>query len=132
MIRLASVMALFLSSILVTSVALAGLDQQLATLKAVGSEGAGNTAARQAWQQVSKADAASLPVILAALDDAGPLAANWLRASVDAIAERQLQKGENCRRPSSKNSPSIPGILPAPDGWPSNGFAGPTRRRPIA
>ena len=32
-------------------------------------------------------------MILVALDDAGPLAANWLRASVDTIAERQLRNG---------------------------------------
>ena len=76
MIRLTTVTALFLCAGLVTGVATAGIDQQLATLKAVGSEGAGNTAARQAWQQVSKADAASLPMILAALDNASPLAAN--------------------------------------------------------
>ena len=32
-----------------------------------------------------------LPQILTALDGAGPLAANWLRAAVDTIAERQLE-----------------------------------------
>ena len=30
---------------------------------------------------------------LAGLDQAGPLAANWLRTAVDAIAERQLERG---------------------------------------
>src|SRR5579872_5289348 len=76
-------------------VAAAGIGEQLAKLKAVGPEGAGNTTARDAWRQLSAADAAALPSILAALDDANPLAANWLRASIDAIAERKLRQGGN-------------------------------------
>ena len=31
---------------------------------------------------------------MAALDDAGPLAANWIRTAIDAIAERQLRSGD--------------------------------------
>jgi hypothetical protein len=72
---------------------LAAMTEQIAALKSVGPEGAGNAAAREAWRQLSAADAAALPTILAALDDANPLAANWLRASIDAIAERQLRRG---------------------------------------
>ncbi len=41
-----------------------------------------------AWRKVSAADVQSLPTILAALDDAGPLGANWIRTAVDAIAQR--------------------------------------------
>ncbi|HEY4310582.1 MAG TPA: hypothetical protein VGN12_14115 [Pirellulales bacterium] len=93
MLRLAFAMVVFVGMVICSQSAQAGLDEQLATLKAVGNEGAGNTAARQAWQQVTKADATAIPSILAALDDASPLAANWLRASVDAIAERQLRQG---------------------------------------
>ena len=33
-----------------------------------------------------------MPELLAAIDGAGPLAANWLRAAVDTVAERQLQR----------------------------------------
>jgi hypothetical protein len=75
------------------TVSAAGIEDQLKALKEVGPEGAGNQSAQEAWRRLSAADAASLPTILAALDDAGPLAANWLRASVDAIAERQLRNG---------------------------------------
>jgi hypothetical protein len=55
-------------------------------LRAVGPEGHGNAAAAAAWQEVAEADATAVPTVLAAIDGAGPLAANWLRAAVDAIA----------------------------------------------
>lgn len=63
------------------------------TLQAVGPNGAGHREAAKAWEQLARADAAQLPEILAGLDRAGPLAANWIRTAVDAIAERQLQRG---------------------------------------
>ncbi|HEV3022551.1 MAG TPA: hypothetical protein VGX76_08785, partial [Pirellulales bacterium] len=68
------------------------LAAALKALRAVGPESAGTTDATQAWRKVSAASADELPVILAAMDDAGALAANWLRAAVDAIAERQLRE----------------------------------------
>jgi len=70
------------------------LAAALKTLKAVGPEGAGTPKATKAWLKISTASATDLPAILVAFDDAGPLAANWLRAAVDAIAERQLREGE--------------------------------------
>src|SRR5262245_25682374 len=63
---------------------------RLQAILAVGEKGQGNVAASKAWQELVKADAAALPEILAALDRASPLAANWLRGAVDAIAEREL------------------------------------------
>jgi hypothetical protein len=71
----------------------ADLDPLLETLLAVGPKGAGNAEASRAWEQLALADAEHLPTILRALDDAGPLAANWIRCAVDAIAERQLDSG---------------------------------------
>jgi len=65
----------------------------LKTLQGVGPQGAGHVEAARAWQQLAQADAAQLPEILAGLDGAGPLAANWIRTAVDAIAERQLRQG---------------------------------------
>ena len=102
MTRLTLAAVLFWGAILGTNVHAAAAEKQavqkdharqIATLKAVGNEGAGTAAAQQAWKQLSQSDAAALPTILAALDDANALAANWLRASVDAIAERQLHSG---------------------------------------
>ena len=69
------------------------LGPSLEVLRQVDREGKGNRAATQAWSQITaSADAEQLPTILAAMDGAGPLAANWLRAAVDAIAERQVQQ----------------------------------------
>jgi hypothetical protein len=98
MFRLALVAAFFCGANLTATLVLADkadpkVAQQIAALKAVGSEGAGTTAAQQAWKQLSQADAAAIPTILLGLNDASPLAANWLRASIDAIAERQLRTG---------------------------------------
>jgi len=69
------------------------LEGSLRTLKAVGPKGAGNRQAARAWEELARANAEQLPAILAGLDDAGPLAANWIRTAVDAVAQRQLQRG---------------------------------------
>ena len=71
----------------------AELGPLLETLKSVGPKGEGNRQAAAAWAKLVEADADQLPSILSALDDANPLAANWLRTAVDAIAERQLKRG---------------------------------------
>jgi hypothetical protein len=70
----------------------AAIAPSLEVLRKVDREGKGHRAATQAWAQITaSADADQLPTILTAMDGAGPLAANWLRAAVDAIAERQVQ-----------------------------------------
>jgi hypothetical protein len=70
-----------------------GLAPQLDQIKRVGREGKGHRQASLAWAAVTaSAEGDQLTEILAAIDDADPLAANWLRAAVDAIAERQLQR----------------------------------------
>src|SRR5437016_1050607 len=65
----------------------------VARIKAVGREGAGNADAARAWQQLARLAPEALPEILAAFDGADPKAANWLRAAVDAIAERAQGSG---------------------------------------
>jgi len=65
----------------------------LAKLRSVGPDGVGHREATRAWSELVRTDATQLPQILAGLDGAGPLAANWIRTAVDAIAERQLQHG---------------------------------------
>lgn len=62
------------------------LGDALATIRGVGREGAGNAAAATAWKAVVQGDAARIPAVLAAMDGANPLAANWLSAAVDALA----------------------------------------------
>jgi len=69
------------------------LSAVLASIKQVGTKGAGHRAAQAAWQKLADADAAQLPAILVALDDASPLAANWLRGATEAIVARRLADG---------------------------------------
>jgi hypothetical protein len=64
-------------------------DRALKALKAVTKEGKGNEDAGPAWKTlVSKGAPALLPT-LAAFDEGNPTATNWLRAAVDAIAEKE-------------------------------------------
>lgn len=65
------------------------------TIKAVGPEGAGNRDAARAWQDLILLPGTDLPLLLAALDDDSPAAANWLRSAVDAIAERERAAGRS-------------------------------------
>ncbi len=67
--------------------------RHLAAVKAVGAEGAMGADAARAWRALAEADAKWLPEILAAIDDAGPVASNWIRTAVDAIGDRALANG---------------------------------------
>lgn len=64
----------------------------LKTIQRVESRGKGNRDAGLAWRRLAQADASSLPAILLAMDDANPLAANWLRSAAETIADRQLDR----------------------------------------
>jgi hypothetical protein len=71
----------------------AKLDLLLARLRGIGKEGAGAAEARKAWHELVRRGPDVLPAILAAWDEADPVAANWLRTAVDAIAERAVRAG---------------------------------------
>lgn len=62
------------------------------TIKAVGPEASGNNQASAAWKQLAGENVRALPAILAAMDDASPLAVNWLRSAVETIAQRELDR----------------------------------------
>jgi len=64
----------------------------LKTLQATGPESTGQHAAVPAAQTLSQLPATELPAVLAALDNANPIAANWIHSVVDAIAERNAKK----------------------------------------
>src|SRR5436190_11641073 len=66
----------------------------LKTILAVDREGQGHREAATAWKKLVQLDAAALPAILVALDDANPLAANWLRSAAEAIADRHASRGQ--------------------------------------
>jgi hypothetical protein len=84
---------LLLASLPHSPLGAADLSGNLKALQSVGPKGTGHRQATLAWQEVARTDAMQLPAVLASLDDAGPIAANWIRAAVDAIAERQVQRG---------------------------------------
>jgi hypothetical protein len=88
---------IWVAVLLVSSTSLKGaesdLAEPLAKIRAVGEKGAGNRPAQDAWQTLSKLPAAQLPEVLAGMDGANPIAANYLRAVVEAIAERELKSG---------------------------------------
>ncbi len=68
------------------------LETALHTIQTVDRGQTANVVVQKAWRRVAKLDAARIPAILTAMDDAGPIATNWLRAAVDAVAERQLKQ----------------------------------------
>lgn len=65
----------------------------LKTIRSVGKEAKGNAAAQAAMKELVKADASALPEVLAAFKGANPLAANWLRAAVETIADKTVKSG---------------------------------------
>src|SRR5262249_40945240 len=69
------------------------IDQQIAAIRAVAAEGRGNQEAALAWRELVRQRARALPEILAAFDDANPLAVNYLRSAVATIAQRELENG---------------------------------------
>ena len=70
----------------------AGLDEALAKVNQVGPKGEGAAEAATAVQTLTQASAADLPTLLAAIDDENPLAANYIRSAIEAIAQREMNK----------------------------------------
>jgi hypothetical protein len=67
--------------------------RSLAVLKAVGREGKANDAAGPAWKDLVSQGGSALFPTLAAVDDANPTTANWLRTAAEAIAEAETKAG---------------------------------------
>ena len=74
-------------AILATTATTHGSPEAIKTILAVGPEGKGNQQAAQAWSDLIKSDDPdSLMMLLAGMDNAGPVAANWLRSAAEVIA----------------------------------------------
>ena len=71
----------------------ADLDTALETLLTAGPGDSGQTQLQTAWKKVASSDSSAIVTILKAMPDSNPLAQNWLRSTVDTIAERTLQTG---------------------------------------
>ncbi len=65
----------------------------LEAIRSVAKEGAGHEAAARAWSELVQADAAQLPEILAGIDGANPLAANWLVLAAQTVVQRERDAG---------------------------------------
>jgi hypothetical protein len=87
--------ALFLAALIVQGARAADTAALLKQIKAIGTEGNGNTDAATAWKELAASAPEMLPVMLAGMDDAGVVASNWLRSAVDAVAEKALLSGKS-------------------------------------
>ena len=65
----------------------------LASIKAVGKEGAGNEAAAAGWKAIAAAGPDAIVPTLKAFAGANPVAANWLRSAVDALVQAEAKAG---------------------------------------
>ncbi len=66
----------------------AELSAPLKAIKSIEKDGKGQAEAITAVRVLEKADPAELPVILAAMNDANPIALNWLRSVYETISSR--------------------------------------------
>lgn len=83
-------LTLFAAALSASLSAQADFKSDVAAIRQVGGEGKGNPQAGTAWQSLAKGDAKSITSLLAAMDQANDLAANYLRSAVDAIVDREL------------------------------------------
>lgn len=92
------VAAVSLGFLVVTGTRIAGANDgvagHIAAIKAVSQEGKGQARAVEAARALEAAPAATAITILAAMDDANPLAMNWLRGVFEVIADRALEARE--------------------------------------
>lgn len=72
----------------------ADVAQAIKTIHAVKAEGGGNVAASAAWNELSAAGMDAIPAILAGMEGANPIAANYLRAAIDTIVQRETAAGK--------------------------------------
>jgi hypothetical protein len=95
MIQSACLLSLLLIPAIPGSVDAADVEVKalLAKIREVGPKGRGHQDAMVAWKALSQARAAQLPEILAGMDGAGILAANWIRGLVETIVQRELEAG---------------------------------------
>jgi hypothetical protein len=73
----------------------ADLATALRALRAVGPEGQGNIEASAAWPAAAAVHPDDLTQVLQAMQDAGPLAHNWLRTAFDHAAQQALNHGQS-------------------------------------
>jgi len=63
------------------------LKAAIHTIREVGPDGKGSAEAARAWKVLAKTPIEQLPLLLAGMDGATPLARNWIRAAVDEVVD---------------------------------------------
>ena len=71
----------------------ADLDADIQTLLAIGAQGAGHDQAAPALKSLAQQPPSALMPLLRGMDQANPLAANWLRGAFESIADRNRENG---------------------------------------
>jgi len=71
------------------------IKKSIDVIQAVGPEGKGNTQAAVAWKTLSKADASAMLPLLEAMNEASPMARNWLRSALEVIVNKDLKAGNS-------------------------------------
>lgn len=94
-------LALFLAAAAAPVAALRAdpIADALTAVRSVGPNGQNHAAAQRAWPTLARAPVAELPRVLASLDDANPLASNWLRSAVEAVSQTALAAGDRTAAP---------------------------------
>src|SRR6476659_8292616 len=90
MIRRFAVTIIALSVVALTVVPSAeseDLKSAIHTIRQVGPEGKRSAEAAGAWKVLARTPIEQLPLLLAGMDGATPLARNWIRAAVDEIVD---------------------------------------------
>jgi hypothetical protein len=75
----------------VASDAAESFEDSLKRLQTVNAGSTSQSQLKEAWDVVTGGGVERLTTVLGAMSDINPLSENWLRASVDAIAEHELQ-----------------------------------------
>lgn len=79
----------------VATVHAADLDADLNTVLKVDKNGVGHREAADAVLRIEQKSTATILPLLSAMDDANPIAANWLQGAFETIAERTLNSDES-------------------------------------
>lgn len=67
------------------------VSESLASLQAVGPEGKGNAEAAKAWKSLTDQGPGMILPTLAAMENASPLAKNWMRTAVETVFTREME-----------------------------------------
>ena len=81
--------------LLTTSTILCASSDSIKSILEIGPEGKGNSKAAEAWSKITEnADVNSLIMVFDAMDEAGPIASNWLRSAAEVIAKKLEGSGQ--------------------------------------